>query len=127
MSVRRSRHDDVLGTCLQVSLSLLLGQEQTGRFNDVLGAHLVPFQVRGIFLGRYADSLTVDDQLALLDIVVDRAVELAVHRIVLQHVSHVIHRYEVVDAHYFDLIVGACGTEHQTADTAETVDTNLNL
>ena len=50
-----------------------------------------------------------------------------IHRLPSKNVCHVIHRYEVVDAHYFDLIVGACGTEHQTADTAETVDTNLNL
>ena len=72
-----------------MSLGLLLGQEQTRRLYYVLGLDLVPLQVRGILLGGYADSGSVNDELAVLDVEINGAVELAVHRVVLQHVGHV--------------------------------------
>ncbi len=109
-----------------MSLSLLLGQEQTGRLDYVLGAHLVPLQVGGILLGGYADSLAVYDQQALLGVEINRAVETAVHRVVLEHVGHVVYGYEVVDTYYLDVLVGAGSAEYQTADTTETVDTNFD-
>ena len=46
------------------------------------------------------DAVFFHDQLALLDVVVDRALELAVHRVVLEHISQVVHRAEDPD---FDL------------------------
>ena len=71
--------------------------------------------------------VAVDDELALLDVVVDRALELAVHRVVLEHVSQIIHRAEVVDTHYLEFVgLRAGGTEDHTADTAEAVDTDFN-
>ena len=85
------------------------------------------FQVRGILLGGHADGVAVHDQLALLDVVVDRALELAVHRVVLEHISQVVHRAEVVDAYDLVLVsLRAGGTENHTADTTESVDTNLD-
>ena len=125
--LRRSRHNHVFSTGCDMRLSFLLGQEQTGRLDNVLGADLVPFQVCGVFLCGYADSLAVYDEKAFLSVEIDGALELAVHRIVFEHVGHVIDRYEVVDAHNFDLCVLARCTEYQTADTSETVDTNFNL
>ena len=110
-----------------MSLSLLLGQEQTRRFNNILGTYLVPLQVCGILLGGYADGVAVYDQLALLNVVVDLALELAVHRIVLEHVCQIIHRAKVVDAHDLVLVgLRAGSTENHTADTAKAVDTDFN-
>ena len=109
-----------------MSLGLLLGEEQTRRLYHVLGVNLVPLQVCGVLLGGYADSLAVYDQLALFHVEIHRTVETAVHRVVLQHVSHVVHGNQVVDAHHFDVVVRASGTEHQTADTTEAVDTDFN-
>jgi hypothetical protein len=114
------------GTGSDVGLGLLLGEEQTRRLYNVLGAYLVPFQVCGVLLGGYADRLAVYDQQALLRVEIHRTVEAAVHRVILQHVSHVIHGNQVVDAHHFDVVVRASGTEHQTADTTEAVDTDFN-
>ena len=111
-----------------MSLSLLLGEEQTGRLYDVLGLHLVPLQLSGILLGGYADGLAVYDELVLLGAIVDRTVELTVHGVVLEHVSQVIHGAEVVNTYYIVLVsLSASCTEYHTADTSETVDTNLNL
>jgi len=110
-----------------VGLSLLLGEEQTGRLDDVLGAYFVPLQVCGILLGGYADDVAVDDELALLHVVVDRTVETAVYRVVLEHVSHVVYRNEVVDTYHLNVCIVARSTEYQTADTTETVDTYFDL
>ena len=132
--LRGSRHYDVLCTGSDVSLSLLLGEEQTRRLDNILGTYLVPLQVCGILLGqiggvtlsKHGDGLAVDHDVVALGI--DVAVELAVHGVVLEHVSQVIHGAKVVDAHYIVLVsLSASCTEYHTADTSETVDTNLNL
>ena len=123
--LRRSRHHDALRAGLDVGLGFLLGQEQAGRLNDVLGAHFVPLQVGGILLGRYADRVAVDNQRAVLHL--DRALELAVHRVVTKHISHVVYRNQVVDADDFHIVLGHGRTEHQTSDTSEAVDTHFNL
>ena len=71
--------------------------------------------------------MAVHDQLALLEVVVDLALELAVHRVVLQHIGQVVYRAEVVDAYDLVLVsLRAGSTENHTADTTEAVDTNLN-
>ena len=108
-----------------MSFGFFLGQEQAGRFNDIFGAHFVPFQVCGIFFSSYADRVAVDNQCVFLHF--DRAFKLTVHRVVTKHVSHVIHRNQVVDSDDFQIVFGHCGTKHQASDTAETVDTNFNL
>ena len=111
-----------------MSLGLLLGQEQTGRLYYVLGTYLVPLQVCGVLLCGDADGVAVDNQQALLDVSLDGALELAVHRIVLEHVSQVVYRAEVVDADNLILVgLRAGSTENHTTDTTEAVDTNLNL
>ena len=124
---RGGRHNDVFGTGCNVGLGLLLGQEQTGRLYDILGADFVPLQVCGILLGGYADDVAVDDELALLHVVVDRTVETAVYRVVLEHVSHVVYRNEVIDTYNLNVCIVACSAEYQTADTTETVDTYFDL
>ena len=123
--LRRSRHHDAFRTGFDVGFGLLFGQEQTGRLYYVFGADFVPFQVCGVFLSSYADRLTVDNQIAVFNF--DGTLELAVHRVVTQHVSHVFYANQVVDADNFNIVLGHSGTEHQTADAAETVDTDFNL
>ena len=73
-------------------------------------------------------SLTIDDEEALLCVIVDRTLELAVHSVILKHVSQVLYWAKVVDTYYLILLsLCASCTEYHTADTTETVDTNLNL
>ena len=67
----------------------------------------------------------IDEEFALLCIVVDSAVEAAVHGVILQHVSHVFNRKEVVYGNYFNVVTFGGSTEHKAADATETIDTNL--
>ncbi len=122
--LRRSRHDDLLGTGSQMAGSLLLSQEQAGGLDNILSAELAPGQISGVALCRDGDLLAVDNDGVLGSL--DGAVELAMHGIVLQHVSEVVSRAQIVDADNFDFReVQAC-TEDHTADTAKTIDTNFD-
>ncbi len=47
--------------------------------------------------------------------------------VVLQHVSHVVNIDEVVDPNNFYIVFFNCGTENQTANSTESVNTNFNL
>ena len=120
----RSGHDDLLGTGSQMAGSLLLSQEQAGGLDNILSAELAPGQISGVALCRDGDLLAVDNDGVLGSL--DGAVELAMHGIVLQHVSEVVSRAQIVDADDFDFReVQAC-TEDHTADTAKTIDTNFD-
>ena len=103
-----------------MGLGLLLGQEQTGGFDDVLSADFVPTEVGGILLGGDADAVAVDDQVSVFHF--DRTVELSVDRVILEHISHVLHVDEVVDTDDYDVVSFLGGPEDQTADTSEAVD-----
>ena len=119
-----SGHDDLLGAGVQMALALLLGQEQAGGLHNILSTQLSPRQVGGIALGRDRDLLAVDDDGALS--VADLSVALAVHRIILQHISQVVGGAQIVDAHDLDFgMIQACA-EHHAADTAEAIDANFN-
>ena len=54
------------------------------------------------------------------------ALKLAVHGVILEHVSHVIGSDQVIDADDFDILVVEAGTENETSDAAKTVDTNFD-
>ena len=71
----RSGHDNFLGSSLDVFASGLVGEEETGGLDDDLSADLIPLQVGGIHLGGDTDALSVDDEIATLDL--DVALELA--------------------------------------------------
>src|SRR5699024_325816 len=92
----RSGHDNLLGAGVDVALSLLLGQEQAGGLNHVLSTDLAPGQVSRIALSKNGDLLAVDDDGVLSS--GNSALELAVHGVVLQHISQVISGAQVVDA-----------------------------
>ncbi len=124
--LRGSRHNHVLCTCFDVSLSFFFGKEETGRFYYVFCFYCAPVDFFRVAACGNADVLAIDDEFALFEVIVYGAVEATVHCVVFEHVSHVVHGNQVVDAHHFDVVVRAGCTEHQTADTAETVDTDFN-
>ena len=107
-----------------MTLCLFLGQEQTGGFHDILSAELCPGQISGVALCGDGDLVAVDDDGLLGSL--NGAVELAVHGVVLQHVSEVVSGAQVVDADDLDLgEVDACAEDH-TADASKTIDTNFD-
>lgn len=102
----------------------LVGQEEAGGLDDVIRADLVPLEVGGVALGGDADGLAVNDELAVLDL--DGALEAAVGRVILEHVSHVVGVEQVVNTYNLDVVALAGGAEDETADASETVDTDLD-
>ena len=109
---------------VNVTLRLLLGEEQTRGLDDVLSAQLLPGQVVGVTLGGDGNALAVDDDGALLGL--HLAVKLAVHGVVLQHIGQIVGRTQIVDAHDLDLGVVNSAANYHAADTAESIDTNFN-
>lgn len=81
----RSGDDDLLGTTLQVSTSLLLGGEDTGGLNNVIGTGLAPGDGRGVTLSEEGNLLAVDKETVAFNL--DVTLELAVGGVVLQHVG----------------------------------------
>ena len=65
----------------------------------------------------------VNDELAFLEVIVNSAVKLTVHCVILEHVSHVVNGEKVVDGNYFDVIAFGRGAEDKATDTAKTVNT----
>ena len=111
-------------------LGLVHGQEQTCRLDDILSTNLVPLEVGGVFLGSDTDAVAVDDELVLGCIDLDGAIELAVHGVILEHVSHVVDGQQVIDTHNLNVIYIALlkgRAEHKTTDAAESVNTDFNF
>ncbi|MPN23907.1 hypothetical protein SDC9_171300 [bioreactor metagenome] len=121
----RSGHHNLLGAGLKMGFGLVGGKEQTGGFDHIVGADFAPLQHGGILFSGHTDLLAVDDQL-LIGSNFDGALEGAVHGVILQHVGNVIHIEQVVDRNHFHVLATLGGTEDQTADASETIDTNLN-
>ena len=121
--------DDLLGTGIDVSLGLSLRHIEAGALQDDINTQLAPGQLSGIGLGIDGDDLTVDDDvvLASLDGVSaegQRASTLS--GLELQQVRQYLGRGQVVDSDNLE----ALSTEHLpeglTANTTETIDSNLN-
>jgi len=81
----RSRDDDLLGTTLQVKLSLLLGGEDTGGLDDVVGTGLAPGDGGGVTLREEGDLLAVDGQTFTSNL--NGTLELAVGAVIAEHVG----------------------------------------
>ncbi len=116
-----------LGASVDVLLAGIEGEEEAGGFNHHVGIHFVPLQVGGIALGGEADFLAVDHQVVAFH--AHRAVEAAMHRVVLQHVSQVVRLEQVVDGddlQVFELGFLRHGAEHHAADAAESIDGDAN-
>ncbi|KAJ8548543.1 hypothetical protein ON010_g11132 [Phytophthora cinnamomi] len=72
-----------------------------------------------------ADGLAVHEDVLL--VVRDLAAEAAVHRVVLEHVLHVLGGDEgVVHGHHVDLGVLGGGAQHEAADAAESIDGDVD-
>jgi len=108
-----------------VLLGGFLGQEQASGFNHDVSADFVPLQGSRIALGGQANLLAVHNQGVAFD--GNFALELAVHGIVLEHVSEVVRLEQVIDTHDFDVVeVLDCCAEYHTADTTEAVNTDFD-
>ena len=121
----RSRDDDLLGASLEVSSSLLTIGEDTGGLRNVLGTSVAPRNLsRGHGVGDL-DLVAVDPDAVLVGL--DLTLEATVGGVVLDHVLHVSGINEgIVDGDDIDHGVGSGGTEDETTDTTETVDTNVD-
>ena len=119
----RSGHDDLLGSGLDVFPGGLVGEEETGGLDHDLGADLIPLKVGGIHLGGDTDALSVDDEIAVLDL--DVALELAMDRIILEHVSEILGIEKVIDTDDLDVAseILDSSAENHAADAAESVNT----
>lgn len=79
------RDDDLLGTTLQVSSSLLGGGEDTSGLDNVLGAGVLPGNGGRVTLGVELDSVAVD--LEVLTVLGNLTLEVTVGRVILEHVG----------------------------------------
>jgi len=123
---RRSGDDNLLSTTLQVSGGLVLGGEDTGGLDNVIGTSLSPWDVGWVTLLVVLDDLSVDNELVLL-VGGDLTLEVAVGGIVLQHVDGVVWLNErIVDGNDLDVIVLNSVTEDNSSDSSETVDSDLS-
>ncbi|SCJ36920.1 Uncharacterised protein [uncultured Clostridium sp.] len=121
----RSGHNDLLGTGVDVSLGLLLGEEETGGLHHVLRADLAPGDLGGAHLGVDHHLVAIDGNAVL--IILDGAVELAVDGVVPEHVGHIVGGHTgVVDADKLHVGAAEARAEYQAADSAEAVDTDLD-
>ena len=99
-------------------------RKRPGGFNYVFCAYGIPLEVSGVAFCSHTDALAVYDELALFEVEINFALELTVHRVVLEHVCEVVDRAEVVDTHNLDVVTIFDGSaENEAANTTETVDT----
>jgi hypothetical protein len=84
----RGGDDDPFGPTLQVGPCLLHDGEETSRLQDILSTSIAPFDVSKISLLEDDDGLPVNDKLPILSL--DCAIELAMGRVILEHVDGVI-------------------------------------
>lgn len=66
----------------------LHGGEDTNRLQEILSNSITSFEVGGISLLDDGDGLPTDDKLSIL--VLDSDIELAMGRVILKHVDHVV-------------------------------------
>src|SRR5690606_26146171 len=106
---------------IDMPLRLIPVPENAGRFHDILDTQLSPGQILRILLSKYPDLLAVDNNTVAVD--AHFALELAVHRIILQQMGQCRSVSQVVDGHKFEIGVVDPSSEDQPADTAKTIDT----
>jgi len=122
----RSGDNYLLGTCGEVSRSLIGGGENAGGLNNVLSAALCPRDLRGIADVVYSYFLAVYEELAVNDL--NSTVESAVDGVILGHVNHVVDVDKgIVDAddlEKFGLIHRSA--ENKTTDAAKAIDADFD-
>ena len=111
---------------VNVALAQSLGQVLAGALADILSAHAGPGNVLDLQGGEDGVLLAVDHQHAVLR--GNLAGELAVHAVVLEHVSHILGVHEgVVQADNLNIITVEGSAEHEAADAAKAIDTDLGF
>ena len=102
-----------------------VGQEEASGFHDNVNTEGTPSNVGRILFGEHLNLVAIDNE----EVAFERhfVVELAVHRVVLEHVGEVVNVEKVVDTDNLDVVceVFHGGAEHHTADAAETIDTEF--
>ena len=105
--------------------SILHGGEDTSGLHNIFSTSITPFDVGGILLPEDGDGLFIDDKLPVLSL--DSAFELAVSRIILGHVDHVVEVNERVidgDDVHFTRVKGSPGD--QAPNMAKSVHSDLH-
>jgi len=127
---RRSSDENLLGATSDVGTSLLHGGESTRGLDHPLNTELTPLAVLGVLASKTLDGvgllLVGDGKLTVL--ANNGAREATVHGIITEHVSHSISLEErIVKSNELNghLTLDE-DTENKTADTTETIDTNLS-
>ena len=114
--LRRSRHNNLLRTSVDVALCLFLCEEYARGLNNVLSAALFPADFRRIHCSVNRNLLTVNDQACAV-----RGyfmLKLAVYRVVLCHVNHVVQiDKRIVNTYDVNLAGFDCRAEYESADT----------
>ena len=103
-------------------ITALTAQNTTGVYGGVWLLNLCV----GCALEVGVKVLSVNNQLAVLYVCLDCALESTVHSVILQHVSQVIYWAKVVNTYYLNVIASLSCAEYETADTTKSVNTNLN-
>ena len=118
--------DDLLGATGHVLGGTLGGGKDTSGLNDVVGTGRSPLDLGGVHLVEDLDGLAIDGDL-IVTVLGNDAGELTVDGIVLEHVLHVVGGDEgIVDGNDVDHGVVLSGAHDEAADTAETVDANVD-
>ena len=118
--------DNLLGAAFQVGLALFGGGKYAGGFHYIVSAYLAPRDLSGVHQVKDLDGLAVDGELLVLDL--HSAIKAAMNGIVLGHVNHVVAvDGGIVDRNHLVLLrLLHGGAEYQSADTAKSVDTDLD-
>ena len=128
MILRRAGKNNDLSARIQMVLRGLGGQELTRALQHILRADRPPGKLLRVAGVEQRNALSVDDQrrgFAALGL--DRAVEAAVHGIILHDVRELFRRLiRRVDADDFNVVAADRSAEHQTANAAKPVNANFN-
>ena len=118
--------DDLLGATGHVLGGTLGGGEDTSGLDNVVGTSRSPLDLSGVHLVEDLDGLAIDGDL-IVTVLGNDAGELSVDGIVLEHVLHVVGGDEgIVDGNDVHHGVVLSSAHDETADTAETVDANVD-
>lgn len=122
--INRRSSDELFGSTLQVSSSLLQGSKDTGGLQNMFSTSITPFNVRRISVLKDGDALSIDDKLPGLSL--DHALELALGGIILEHVNQVVEVSERITGNNdnFARVKGIPGD--QALDTAKFLYSNLH-
>ncbi|MPN10409.1 hypothetical protein SDC9_157704 [bioreactor metagenome] len=104
---------------------LVGGGENTGGFDDVFRAGILPWDFIRVHASVNGGFFAIDDELSILD--GDVAFKLSMHGVITEHVNHVIQVDEwIVDCNDCDVGIGCGCAEDQAADTAKAIDAYFN-